>query len=142
MTLHQFNVTDEMQQAKAVERGTRIGERQDASHDILLYQIDDFYVEAYYCWKNNELVMFKSFSNPDLLQPYLRQINIDKLIGKMSRSRWGMFKRGTTVLLNNYRQFLGIKETIPDRVVFAQFVTILIFLFVVGLSIGHLLASL
>jgi hypothetical protein len=36
-----------MEQAEAVWGGTHIGNRQDEEHNILLYQIEGFYVEAY-----------------------------------------------------------------------------------------------
>ena len=48
MTLHQFNQLDEMEQAEAIWSGKHINTRDDGIHTILLYKIDDFYVEAYY----------------------------------------------------------------------------------------------
>ena len=48
MTLCQFNLLDEMEQAETVWSGVLIGERQDEEHSILLYQIDSFYLEVYY----------------------------------------------------------------------------------------------
>lgn len=80
MTLYQFNALDEMEQAEAVWSGTHIGERQNGEYSILLYQVDSFYVEAYYHRAHNELTRFRSFSNPDQLAPYLNQININKLL--------------------------------------------------------------
>jgi len=80
MTLYLFNAMDEMEQAEAVWSGTHIGSRQDEIHNILLYQIDSFYVEAYYNREHNELVRFRSFASPDQLLPYLGQINIDELL--------------------------------------------------------------
>lgn len=67
MTLYQFNALDEMEQAEAIWSSTHIGNRQDEIHNILLYQIDSFYVEAYYNREYNELVRFRSFSNTDQL---------------------------------------------------------------------------
>lgn len=80
MTLYQFNALDEMEQAEAVWSGTHIGDRQDEKHNILLYQIDAFYVEVYYNREHNEIVRFRSFSNPDQLFAYVGKINIDGLI--------------------------------------------------------------
>lgn len=48
MTLYKWRSLDEMEQAEAVWSGTHISDRQDETHNILLYQIDAFYVEAYY----------------------------------------------------------------------------------------------
>lgn len=47
MTLYEFNALDEMEQAEAVWDGVHIGERFDEEHNILLYHIDKFYVEAF-----------------------------------------------------------------------------------------------
>jgi aminopeptidase C len=63
MTPYQFLVLDEMEQAEAVWSGTHIGERSDEVHNVLLYQIDGFYVEAFYHREHNELVRFRSFSS-------------------------------------------------------------------------------
>jgi hypothetical protein len=48
MTLYQFIALDEMEQQEAIWEGTHIGDRQDEEHNILLYQIDGFYVEVFY----------------------------------------------------------------------------------------------
>jgi len=82
MTLYQFNALEEMEQAEAVWSGTHVGDRQDEQHNILLYQIDGFYVEVYYHREHNEIVRFRSFSSTEQLLPYLGEINIDELIGK------------------------------------------------------------
>jgi len=46
MTLYQFNLLDEMDQGDAVWRGVQISQRDDGTHTILLYKIDDFFVEV------------------------------------------------------------------------------------------------
>lgn len=79
MTLYQFNELDEMEQAEALWAGVFLTDREDEEHRILLYQIDNFYVEAYYHKQHNVLVRFSSFSSIDLLDPYLDKID---LIGK------------------------------------------------------------
>lgn len=79
MTLYQFNAMDEMEQAEAVWDGTHIGERFDEEYNILLYQIDNFYVEAYYHREYNVLRRFRSFSSIDQLSTYLAQIDISGL---------------------------------------------------------------
>lgn len=75
---------DEMEQAEAVWSGTHIGERQDEEHNILLYQIDGFYVEAYYHREYNELRRFRSFSSTDQLELYTEQIDIVNLLNGKS----------------------------------------------------------
>lgn len=58
--------------------GVHVGERQsELGVDVVCKQIDNFYVEFAKCetgWK-----YMRSFKNPDLLEPYLDQINIDGL---------------------------------------------------------------
>ena len=76
MTLYEFNQLDEMEQAEAVWDGVFIGDREDAEHKILLYQIDSFYVEVYYHKEYNVIRRFRSFSSTDQLQPYLEKIKI------------------------------------------------------------------
>jgi len=48
MTLYEFNAMDEMEQAEAVWDGVYIADREDIEHRILLYQLDNFYVEVFY----------------------------------------------------------------------------------------------
>ena len=79
MTLYQFNALDEMEQAEAVWSGVHIGERRDEEHNILLYQIDSFYVEVYFNRELNVIRKFRSFSSTDQLGPYLDSIDIKQL---------------------------------------------------------------
>lgn len=70
MTLYQFNALDEMEQAEAVWDGVFIGNREDEEHNILLYQIDNFYVEVYHHREYNVIRRFRSFSSINPLDPY------------------------------------------------------------------------
>jgi len=79
MTLYEFNLLDEMEQAEAVWSGTHIGERHNDQYSILLYQIDGFYVEVYYHRDYNTISKLRSFSSTDQLAAYLGQIDISKL---------------------------------------------------------------
>lgn len=76
MTLYQFNMLDEMEQAEAVWDGQFVADREDEEHKILLYQIDAFYVEVYYHKDYNVIRRFRSFSSTDQLWPYLEKIDI------------------------------------------------------------------
>lgn len=80
MNLYQFNALDEMEQAEAVWSSPHIGDRQEDEHNILLYQVDSFYVEAWYHREHNVLVKFRSFASTDQLEPYARQINLASLL--------------------------------------------------------------
>jgi hypothetical protein len=76
MTLYEFNVLDEMEQAEAVWAGVFVADREDEQHRILLYQIDSFYVEVYYHKQHNVLIRFQSFSSINQLDPYLDKIDL------------------------------------------------------------------
>lgn len=49
---------------------------------ILLYQINDFYVESFYNPKRNRIFMFRAFKSERLLEPYLEQIDISSLFNE------------------------------------------------------------
>ena len=71
MTPEQFYELDEMEQAKVIREGKHIADRQDKDHHILLYKIDDLYVEVYYSKEHNYITKFNPFSNSELLDLYL-----------------------------------------------------------------------
>ena len=69
MTPEQLRL-DQMEQAELVWEGNHITDRKDDEHNILLYQIDDLYVEAYYHRECNVLRKFNTFSRIELLGIY------------------------------------------------------------------------
>jgi hypothetical protein len=69
MTLYQFNAADEMEQIEAFWDGALVGRIEKEGFLYECRQIDDFYVE--YKIKDRQYIKFKSFRNPELLQPYL-----------------------------------------------------------------------
>jgi len=82
MTNYQFNALSENKKALAVWDGTFIGNREDDEHNILLYQIDSFYVEVYHHKELNEISRFRAFTTTTLLDPYLSQIDLLQLLNK------------------------------------------------------------
>lgn len=70
MTAKKFYGLDEMEQAETVWEGTYVGAREDKEHNILLYKIDDLYVEAFYHKQYNVLRKFEAFSEMELLEIY------------------------------------------------------------------------
>jgi len=79
MTLYEFKLMDETSQAAMVWYAPHIAERHLGDFSILLFQIDGFYVELYYNNRQNKIDRFRSFSNVDLLTPYLSQIDLNGL---------------------------------------------------------------
>lgn len=47
---------------------------------IALFQVDDFYVEVFYNKKTNEVGRIKTFYSTDLLDPYLKYIDISEIV--------------------------------------------------------------
>ena len=62
MTLYEFNALDDMEQAQAVWNAVHIGERWEEEHNILLYQVDSFYVEVYHHKEYNVIRRMRSLS--------------------------------------------------------------------------------
>ncbi|MDQ6763269.1 MAG: hypothetical protein M3015_11660 [Bacteroidota bacterium] len=77
MTLYEFNQLNDPEKAEAVWDGTLIGDRTDNIFNILLYQIDSFYVEVYYQKRRNIIKWIRSFSSTDQLLPYLEKMDLD-----------------------------------------------------------------
>lgn len=67
---------DEMEQMEVIWEGAFVANREDNEHEILLYQIDGFYVEVYYHKEYNVIRKFRSFSSTDQLDAYLDKIDL------------------------------------------------------------------
>lgn len=76
----QFIQADEMEQAEAIWSGKQVAMRADDVHDILLYQIDGFYVEVYYHREYNVIRKFEPIASKDQLLFYGDQIDIEKVM--------------------------------------------------------------
>lgn len=80
MTRHQFNQLDKSEQRICLlTKGTFLDERCTKRHDVMLYEIDGFYVEAYFVKNTNKAAFFKTFTDTQYLAPYLEQINLQDL---------------------------------------------------------------
>jgi hypothetical protein len=80
MTLYQFNALDKLQQANAVfEHGVYLTDLINKHYKLLLFQIDAFYVEAWYDFKVKKVMKYRSFKGTEHLTPYLNQIIFDDL---------------------------------------------------------------
>lgn len=82
MTFQHFNALSSIAQQDLVyNEGVWLMERLTGSFLIVLYQIEGFYVEIYYLRSTYEVIVIKSFTNTDLLHPYLSKINVSELVG-------------------------------------------------------------
>ena len=81
MTLYEYKLLDVTEQALMLwEKGVHIGERFNGEYNILLYQIDGFYLEVFYHPERNTIVRLRSFKSTGQLRPYLDKIDIDNFI--------------------------------------------------------------
>ncbi|MFL5740952.1 MAG: hypothetical protein ACJ75B_12090 [Flavisolibacter sp.] len=77
MKLHEFKyVEKEKKKQMLCECGVYLASRQEGLYTIHLYQIDAFYVEAYFMDDEEEVGYMKAFTSIDHLSPYLRDIDI------------------------------------------------------------------
>ena len=82
MTLYEFSKLAADEKAEVVWDGALVGDRTDDVYNILLYQVNSFYVEVYYQKKRNVIKRIRSFSSTDQLQPYLEKMDVDMKFDK------------------------------------------------------------
>ena len=61
--------------------GAFLHNRKGEGFNANLYGVEDFYVEVRYDTERNAIVQIMPFNSPDLLQPYLEQIDLSELLG-------------------------------------------------------------
>lgn len=77
MTSAEFSNLDEQAQTQTlIDKGVYLSERQYKNLSILLYQVDNFYVEIYHNLRYNALQGFNCFEGDAVLDPYLEKIDI------------------------------------------------------------------
>ena len=80
MTIYQFNDLSEMEQIEVIWTVPAIAERKENGYKIFLFQVDSFYVELYHHIQRDATERIRSFSNEELLLPYLATIDIGQLL--------------------------------------------------------------
>ena len=80
MTLCEYYNLKQQEQFEALYNyGIHISDRADSEYCIILFQLDNFYVELYFHIEDNALEKLVSFSNMDYIKPYLEQIDLSEL---------------------------------------------------------------
>ena len=59
--------------------GTFLYVRKEANRDVVLYQLDGFYVEVFFDANAARQVTFRTFTDTDDLNPYLLEIDISEV---------------------------------------------------------------
>jgi len=80
MTSSYFDQLNEATQTDVIwEKGVYLDRRKEGYHNVLLFQLDDFYTEIFYHTHFNVIIKISSFSDTDLLAPYLVKITLHSL---------------------------------------------------------------
>jgi hypothetical protein len=81
MTLQQFRSCSKSAQQQIVKhQGIFLLERRSLDWNILLFQVEGFYVEVYYDRKTEKVELLKNFEDTDELEPYLCKIDLVQLM--------------------------------------------------------------
>ncbi|MDB5197728.1 MAG: hypothetical protein JWP88_2099 [Flaviaesturariibacter sp.] len=81
MTLFEFKLLDESDQLDCLyEQGAYIGKRKESYQNILLYQLEGFYVEVFYYKHRCYCTNIRCSQSTTLLDPYLEDINVEHLV--------------------------------------------------------------
>ena len=81
MTTYDFNALDtKAKDFAVVNKGVLLAIRQEPKFFISLYQLGGFYVESFYHKKSRSVIHYRSFTNEELLDPYLEQITLSELL--------------------------------------------------------------
>ena len=81
MILNVFNtLPKKAQQELLLAEGTFLAERADGPFRIMLYQLDNFYVEVHFFNLYNKVAFFSAFDTMDALEPYLENIDVSGML--------------------------------------------------------------
>lgn len=77
MKLAEFNRMDKDSQAQTLKDfGVLIEERLEKEDQVLVYQMQSFYAEVYYHKGYKIIKKLRSFTNPDSVFPYVRNVDV------------------------------------------------------------------
>ncbi|RYF87058.1 MAG: hypothetical protein EON98_01710 [Chitinophagaceae bacterium] len=80
MTLSQFAIQTKDQQIETIKKhGCFLYVRNEAGVDIILYQLDGFYIEVFFEAEAKEKIAIRPFDDTASLDIYLQEINISAL---------------------------------------------------------------
>lgn len=80
MTIDEFNRLEKDQREKLLlNNGVYLLSRQEPEFIIDLYQMDSFYIEAFYHHGKKRLLYVRAFSHLDELAPYLADVKLNSL---------------------------------------------------------------
>lgn len=80
MTISQFKSLPEEEKANATWQGEYLIGRKTSQYNILLYDVDGFYVEVLVNNQSHSIEKFRAFQSTTFLEPYLSKIDISGAI--------------------------------------------------------------
>lgn len=81
MRFFYFKQLSAPQQAHLIcHQGILLAERTEDGYVVALYALFDFYVEVHHRFNDSEIVLITSFYNTSLLEPYLAEISLQRLL--------------------------------------------------------------
>jgi hypothetical protein len=81
MNLQQFNsLGQSVQYQYLLLNGSCIAERKTRDAQVLLFQLDSFYIELFLDQINDEVLFTRSFDDTELLAPYFEQIQLEAVL--------------------------------------------------------------
>lgn len=63
--------------------GNYMTERSEGLYQVMLYEMDQFYVEVYKAWNSTIPQFFRSFKGEDGLEPYILKIDLNNLLSSV-----------------------------------------------------------
>jgi hypothetical protein len=72
MTLYEFRLLTDDEQALKVWEGEYINFRDEGENRVMLYRVNQFYVEVYYNQDSNTILRFNPFTSKRRLELYLK----------------------------------------------------------------------
>lgn len=79
MKLNDFFKLPIHEQVETASKGNLIGEREVRPYLIFLFNVGNFYAEVFYDEVNNKITRVKPFKTVKVLEPYLEQVDIERL---------------------------------------------------------------
>ena len=77
MTLQQFNIlSQDLQYKYFLVNGVCVASRETPENCILLFQLDNFYLEIIFDQHCGQIIKSRTFDDTDELYPYLEQLEI------------------------------------------------------------------
>jgi hypothetical protein len=73
-------LSEEEKKVVVLHQGILVAKRSRYPYLVFLFQMDNYYAEAFCNVQNKAIEEYRVFNHPSLLTPYLEQIGIDDLL--------------------------------------------------------------